>query len=185
MIARPTDTGYTGIHVQHDGHPSHHLPLLLTAYQYRFERDTEALSQHLIDEVPIAWAEIGTDLLDGAPTALLTALTGGKRWPSRTMDNVITTDGSPPVRMLETEMSVEDSDTEWVYVLHQHGIEVISAPYMSVGAVVDWDTDPRSAFSDHPFHWAPGAVPVITPRTTEQAAPAAAPPAATAAPRAR
>ncbi|WP_327731464.1 hypothetical protein OG250_43285 [Streptomyces sp. NBC_00487] len=35
FIARPTDTGYAGVYVHWDGYPSHHLPLLLGAHQYR------------------------------------------------------------------------------------------------------------------------------------------------------
>ncbi|MET9544231.1 hypothetical protein ABZY36_02820 [Streptomyces sp. NPDC006627] len=54
VIARPSETGYTGIYVHHDGSPSGRLPLLLTAYQHRFARDVEAMSVHLIDQVSIA-----------------------------------------------------------------------------------------------------------------------------------
>lgn len=69
FIARPTvGTGYSGIHVQLDGVPSHHLPLLLAAYQYKFGRNVEAMAQHLIDDIAVGWDELGTDLLDDAPT---------------------------------------------------------------------------------------------------------------------
>lgn len=68
FIARPTAAGgYDGIYVHLDGLPSHHLPFLLTAYQYRFNRDLEAMSRHLVDDVAIGWDELGTDLLDHAP----------------------------------------------------------------------------------------------------------------------
>ncbi len=67
VIARPTGTGYTGIYVHLDGYPSARLPLLLAAYQHRFARDVDAMSVHLIGQVTIAWDELGTDLLDGAP----------------------------------------------------------------------------------------------------------------------
>ncbi|MBB4795281.1 hypothetical protein [Streptomyces nodosus] len=43
--------------------------------------------------------QLGTDLLDDAPPALVAALTGGEHRPSRTLDHLITPDGSPPVRM--------------------------------------------------------------------------------------
>ncbi len=64
--------------------PSHHLPLLLTAYQHRFRRDIEAMSRHLVVDVAVGWNELGTDLLDGAPPEIITALTGGERWLSTT-----------------------------------------------------------------------------------------------------
>ncbi|WP_370592564.1 hypothetical protein [Streptomyces ardesiacus] len=38
--------------------PSHHLPLLLTAYQYKFGRDVEAMAQHPISSTtphPRSW----------------------------------------------------------------------------------------------------------------------------------
>ncbi|MFC8223201.1 hypothetical protein ACFUTY_34145 [Streptomyces sp. NPDC057362] len=35
--------------------PSHHLPLLLAAYQYKFGRDVEAMAQHLIDDIAVGW----------------------------------------------------------------------------------------------------------------------------------
>ncbi|WP_309248779.1 hypothetical protein [Streptomyces sp. MNP-20] len=78
-IARPTETGYTGIYVHFDGYPSGRLPLLLAAYQHRFARDVEAMRVHLIDQVSIAWDELGTDLLDGAPKSLIKKLTGRER----------------------------------------------------------------------------------------------------------
>ncbi|WP_337662884.1 hypothetical protein [Streptomyces cellulosae] len=78
--------------------PSHHLPLLLAAYQYKFGRDVEAMAQHLIDDVAVGWDELGTDLLDDAPLALVAALTGGEHWPSSSLDHLVTPDGSPPVR---------------------------------------------------------------------------------------
>ncbi|MEU7646303.1 hypothetical protein [Streptomyces huasconensis] len=166
VIARPSETGYTGIYVHHDGSPSGRLPLLLTAYQHRFARDVEAMSVHLIDQVSIAWDELGTDLLDGAPKALLKQLTGGERWPSREMDDIVTSDGSPPERVVITE--ADSSDLSWGYVLHPVGIEVISLYAADRGPIVDWNTDPRTRFSDHPYLWLPGQpVPATRlPRTT-------------------
>lgn len=32
----------------------------------------EAMARHLIDDVTVGWDELGTDLLDGAPPALVT-----------------------------------------------------------------------------------------------------------------
>jgi hypothetical protein len=164
FIARPTDTGYEGIHVQFDGEPSNRLPLLLAAYQYRFGQDVQALSQHLVDGVAVGWAELGTDLLDGAPPEIVYALTGGETWPSRTLDHLVTPDGSPPVRMAVTELTAARLDMQWGYVLRPHGIEVISVSHAVSGPVVTWDTDPRSAFSDHPAYWS-------APARTQSAAP--------------
>ncbi|WP_306521712.1 hypothetical protein [Streptomyces sp. ISL-12] len=123
FLARPADTGYTGIYVHFDGRPSHHRPLLLTAYQYRFARDLDAMSRHLVDDVAVGWNELGTDLLDGAPPEIVTALTDGEQWPSTTLDHVLTVDGSPPVRMTVTEQTAVDQDVQWGYVLHSQGIE--------------------------------------------------------------
>lgn len=179
FIARPADgTGYSGIHVQLDGVPSHHLPLLLAAYQYKFGRDVEAMSRHLIDDVAVGWDELGTDLLDGAPPALVAALTGGEQWPSRTLDHLVTPDGSPPVRMTVTDETADAQDMQWGYVLHQQGIEVISLLHEDIGPVVDWATDPRTAFSDHPAAWsslAPAPAIRTSRSTPPQSAPAVSP----------
>ncbi|WP_326613522.1 hypothetical protein [Streptomyces scopuliridis] len=134
-------------------------------------RDVEAMARHLVDDVVIGWDELGTDLLDSAPPEIIEALTGGQQWPSRTMDHLITPDGSPPVRMTVTEQTAADQDTEWGYILRPYGIEVIPVPHAEAGPVVRWDTDPRTRFSDHPGHWtSPVTIPVVTP------APAARPP---------
>lgn len=83
FLARPTvGTGYSGIHVQLDGVPSHHLPLLLAAYLYKFGRNVEAMSQHLIDDIAVGWNELGTDLLDDAPPTLVAALTTANTGPA-------------------------------------------------------------------------------------------------------
>jgi hypothetical protein len=164
--------------VHFDGVPSHHLPLLLTAYQHRFGRDLETMSRHLVDDVAVGWDELGTDLLDGAPPALVTALTGGEQWPSRTLDHLITPDGSPPVRMTVTDETVDAQDMAWGYVLHPKGIEVISLLHEDIGPVVDWFTDPRTVFSDHPGAWsslAPAPVIRAVRSTPPQSSPAAAP----------
>ncbi|WP_280863761.1 hypothetical protein [Streptomyces sp. SAI-144] len=178
-MARPTDgTGYSGIHVQLDGVPSHHLPLLLAAYQYKFGRDVEAMSRHLIDDVAVGWHELGTDLLDGAPPSLVAALTGGEQWPSRTLDHLITPDGSPPVRMSVTDETADEQDMQWGYILHKEGIEVISLLREDIGPVVDWAFDPRTAFNDHPAAWSsldPAPVLRASRRTPSPGAPAASP----------
>ncbi|MFD4994651.1 hypothetical protein [Streptomyces buecherae] len=129
--------------------------MLLAGYQHRFERDLETMSRHLIDDVTLGWEELGTDLLDGAPPALARALTAGEHWPSRQLDRLITADGSPPIRMTVTEETVEEQDLHWGYVLRQQGIEVISLLHPDNGPVVGWDTDPSTAFSDHPAAWPP------------------------------
>lgn len=68
FIARPTEAAWVRRHLR----PSRRAaqppsPLLLTAYQYRFNRDLEGISRHLVDDVAIGWDELGTDLLDHAP----------------------------------------------------------------------------------------------------------------------
>ncbi|MFE5934224.1 hypothetical protein ACFQ69_02500 [Streptomyces sp. NPDC056470] len=154
--------GYSGICVQMDGTPSDRLPLLLAAYQHRFKRNLESMTQHLVDSVTIGWDELGTDLLDGAPPWLVTALTGGAHWLSRPLVDVITPDGSPPRRMTVTDATVREYDVEWGYILHPHGIEVIGLEHQDIGPVVDWDTDPRTLFSNTPALWST-TVPVVTP----------------------
>ncbi|MFF3979743.1 hypothetical protein [Streptomyces sp. NPDC001828] len=154
--------------------PSHHLPLLLAAYQYKFDRDIEAMSCHLIDDVSVGWSELGTDLLDRAPRPLVDALTGGENWPSRTLDHLITPDGSPPVRMSVTDTTAEEQGAEWGYVLRPEGIEVISLLNEDIGPVVDWATDPRTVFDDHPAAWSSRAhAPTI--RASHSAPPRSAP----------
>jgi hypothetical protein len=174
FIVRPTTGGYDGIYVQLDGQPSAKLPLLLAAFQYRFAGDVEAMAQHLVDGVDVGWDELGTDLLADAPPQVVTALTGGEQWPSRTLDHLITPDGSPPVRMTVTERTAADQDVQWGYVLRSEGIEVISVPHADAGPVIGWDTDPCTLFSDHPAHWpAPTLLATSTrmaPRTARAAA---------------
>ncbi|MCL7369617.1 hypothetical protein [Streptomyces ardesiacus] len=151
--------------------PSHHLPLFLAAYQYKFGRDVEAMAQHLIDDIAVGWDELGTDLLDGAPPTLVAALTGGEHWPSRTLDHLISPDGSPPVRMTVTDTTASDLGMPWGYILHPQGVEVISMAHSGTGPLVVWDTDPGTPFSDHPAHW-----PAVTTRRTPTTSPPSARP---------
>ncbi|MFG3362709.1 MULTISPECIES: hypothetical protein [Streptomyces] len=142
------------------------MPLLLTALQYRFDRDVDAMARHLIDGVTLGWYTLGTDLLDGAPPSLVTELTGGTQFSSTPLDGfLITTDGSPPTRNTITPQSAVEQDFEWGYVLRPDGIEVISVRIQAGwGPLVPWDTDPRTRFSDHPAHWAfEKPLPVIAP----------------------
>ncbi|MYT41873.1 hypothetical protein GTY89_05835 [Streptomyces sp. SID5471] len=166
FIARPTQTGYDGIYVHLDGTPSEKLPMLLAAFQHKFGRDVEAMAQHLVDGVTVGWDELGTDLFYGAPHEIVSALTGGQQWASRTLDHLITPDGSPPVRMTVTEETAADQDVQWGYILRPHGIEVIPVPHAEAGPVIGWDTDPRTAFSNHPGHW---SYPVLTPGPSARA----------------
>ncbi|WP_390872488.1 hypothetical protein [Streptomyces malaysiensis] len=55
--------------------------------------------------------------------------------------------------MTVTDESADAQDTQWGYVLHQQGIEVISLLHEDIGPLVDWATDPRTAFSNHPAAW--------------------------------
>ncbi|MFJ9979333.1 hypothetical protein [Streptomyces cyaneofuscatus] len=170
-IARPTPNGYTGIYVHFDGGPSSKLPLLLAAYEHHFRQDLAAMTRHLVDDVAIGWEELGSDLLDGAPPEIVAALTGGEHWPSSTLDNLVTPDGSPPTRMTVTETTAAEQDLEWVYVLRPEGIEVIPAQRFSSGPLIAWGTDPRTNFTD-PAAWsrvAPSTA--ASPRSPGPAAP--------------
>ncbi|MEV0470675.1 hypothetical protein [Streptomyces prunicolor] len=157
--------------------PSHHLPLLLAAFPWRFARDLHAKKRELIDDVAVGWDELGTDLLDDAPPPLVAAVTGGEHRPSRTLDLLIAPDGSPPVRVTVTDETADEQDMPWRYVLRQEGIEVISLLHEDIGPPVDWATDPRTVFSDHPAHWSSAApAPAIrVSRSTPPGAPAASP----------
>ncbi|MFJ9033630.1 hypothetical protein ACIRQP_35030 [Streptomyces sp. NPDC102274] len=130
------------------------------------------MSRHLIDTVTIAWDELGTDLLDGAPDDLLTALTGGQQWPSTTLDNLIPPDGSPPSRMAVTDETAIAQDMQWGYILYPSGVEVISLTEEKHGPLVRWDTDPRTRFSDHPGLWSPARPAPTTAPAAGCAAPA-------------
>ncbi|MFF3460313.1 hypothetical protein ACFYXH_39725 [Streptomyces sp. NPDC002730] len=155
------------MYVHFDGYPSGRLPLLLAAYQHRFAGDIEAMARHLIDEVDYGWSGLGTDLLDGAPDDLRQELTGGTEFSRRKYSSVINSDGRPAERELITKANCGGLD--WGYVLHPHGIEVISLSEEDRGPVVDWDTDPRARFSDSYMRWKPGqSVPAtVPPRATQ------------------
>ena len=136
------------------------------------------MSAHLVDNVAVGWEELGTDILDRAPHAFVAALTGGEHRPSHTLDNLITPDGSPPVRMTVTDATADEQDMQWGYVLHPQGIEVISLLHEDAGPVVDWNTDPRTVFSDSPAHWsstAPAPVPTPVRAAAPQATPTTSP----------
>ncbi|MFJ6438634.1 hypothetical protein [Streptomyces sp. NPDC091416] len=124
------------------------------------------MTQHLVDDVAVGWEELGSDLLDGAPPETIAALTGGAAWPSRTLDNLKTLDGSPPVRMTVTETTAADQDMAWGYLLRPQGIEVIPVQYAPSGTVFNWDTDPCTDFSN-PSAWntSASARPPATPQT--------------------
>ncbi|MFJ6574048.1 hypothetical protein ACIQNU_42295 [Streptomyces sp. NPDC091292] len=155
------------MYVHFDGYPDSKLPLLLSAYQYRFAGDLEAMARYLIDDVQHGWDELGTDLLDGAPAALRRSLTKGDEWPSRQMTDVVSADGTPAERELITQDGIDG--LEWAYVLHPHGIEVIALQEYDRGPVVPWDTDPRSRINANPAAWPPSSrAPVVAPRTTRR-----------------
>ncbi|MFI1358202.1 hypothetical protein ACH4TV_32160 [Streptomyces sp. NPDC020898] len=184
FIARPTDTGYAGVYVHWDGYPSHHVPLLLGAHQYRFDGDLDALCRHLIDEAPEGWSQLGTDLLDGAPEPLRAELVGSDEHPSRKHDNVhvITIGAAEPEPWTVTEKS--HGGLDWGYVLHPHGIEVISLHAEDRGPLVAWATDPRARFSNGTYRWRPGhPIPATLPPRATGPSTSATAPAPTATPR--
>jgi hypothetical protein len=163
-LARPTTTGFTGIYVHFDGYPSHHLPLLLAAYQHRFGGDVEAMAQHLIDTVAVGWENLGADLLDGVPEPLHAELAKATTAASRSLDNDVTPSDRPASRMTVDETSARKSWLEWAYVLHPHGLEVIDLIEHIRGPVVDWTTDPRTRFNNNRRLWRPdGPVPATKP----------------------
>ncbi|MEU8522395.1 hypothetical protein [Streptomyces sp. NPDC048577] len=186
FIARPTKAGYAGVHVQYDGSPPMILPLLLAAYRFRFEGDVEAMSRHLVDGV-FAWDTIGTDLLDGAPPALVARLTGGEERSSQEMTDVLDDDSKPAKRLLVTHKN--SAGHIWGYVLHRAGIEVISRQLDIRGPVVLWHNDPRARFGGEMALWTlstppPISMPLDLPRLTPvPAKPTPSPKAAPAQPR--
>lgn len=172
------------MYVHWDGYPSHHLPLLLGAHQYRFAGDLDALCRHLIDEAPEGWSQLGTDLLDGAPEPVRAELVGGDEHPSRKLDNVrvIAVGAAEPEQWTVIETS--HGGLDWGYVLHRDGIEVIPLDAEDRGPVVAWDTDPRARFSNGIYRWRTGRpIPAtLLPRATAPSTPA---PASASAPTAR
>ncbi|MFK0113897.1 hypothetical protein [Streptomyces sp. NPDC091217] len=101
------------------------------------------MTRHLIDDVAVGWDELGTDLLDDAPPALVNALTSGEHWPSRTLDHLISPDGSPPARMSVTDTTADEQEMQWGYVLHKEAVEGISLLHEDIGPIVSWSIDPR------------------------------------------
>ncbi|MFJ8676323.1 hypothetical protein [Streptomyces sp. NPDC093589] len=130
------------------------------------------MTRHLVDDVTVGWEELGSDLLDEAPPEIVAALTGGDRWTSRTLDDLITPDGSPPVRMTVTEPTAADQDLAWGYVLRPQGIEVVPVQYAASGPVVRWDADPRTDFHN-PAAWPTAAPSVAAGPPSKAPAPAA------------
>ncbi|MET8577328.1 hypothetical protein [Streptomyces sp. NPDC005012] len=120
------------------------------------------MTRHLVDNVPVGWSQLGTDLLDGTPEALRQALPWPPSSPSQSLDDVFSSDGTPPSRITITETSTEGLD--WGYVLRSHGIEVIGLREHSRGPVLAWDTDPAARFSDSQHRWAPNLAPPVTTR---------------------
>ncbi|AJT62517.3 hypothetical protein T261_0828 [Streptomyces lydicus] len=120
------------------------------------------MAAYLIDDAPEGWSYLGTDLLDRAPDVLRDHLARGrddpgKRYPPH----------APEAPLIYTERTA--SRLDWGYVLHPHGIEVISRPGAERGPVVDWNTDPRVRLRDTRSLWTVGQpIPATTPpRATE------------------
>ncbi|WP_433549126.1 hypothetical protein ACQPZG_31740 [Streptomyces sp. CA-294286] len=155
-IARPTETGFTGIYVHYDGVPSVQLPFLLTAQTYRFGGDHDALASYLIDIEEVGWEYLGDDLLFGAPDRLRDALANPDLDYRPKMAGVLTQAGAPAKRMEIDEANVLDSEVGWVFVVRPEGIEVINPALgedLARGPLIRWDHDPLARFSDHPGHW--------------------------------
>ncbi|MFE7302634.1 hypothetical protein [Streptomyces sp. NPDC057579] len=63
--------------------------------------------------------------------------------------------------MTVTDYTADEQDLQWGYILHPEGIEVISLLHEDIGPFVDWNTDPRTAFSDNPARWSSLAPPPV------------------------
>ncbi|MFJ4973252.1 hypothetical protein [Streptomyces sp. NPDC088755] len=155
FIGRPNGPTFTGVYVHWDGYPSNQLPLLLAAFTYKFRRDLNAMTAHLVDDAP-GWSFLGTDLLDDAPEAIRLELAPRGDDPSEPT-------GGPERQIVTTEST---SGLAWGYVLRPAGIEVISLPYASQGPLVDWNVDPRAHFNNDPFIWSSLAETRGAPRIT-------------------
>lgn len=118
------------------------------------------MTLHLVDNVPVGWSQLGTDLLSDAPGPLRQALPWPHSSPSQPLDDVFSADGTPLPRMTVTETSTDGLD--WGYILRPHGIEVIGLREHSRGPVLAWNTDPASRFSDSHHRWAPDLAPPVT-----------------------
>jgi hypothetical protein len=125
------------------------------------------MSRHLID-IPVGWALLGDDLLEGAPPSVRSRLADGGDFPSRQLEDARTS-GSAGIRMQVTERSLHFG-AEWGYVLHDRGIEVIALAEQERGPIVAWTTHPHTRFSDFPVLWVRDrpvpAKPTSPPRTT-------------------
>jgi hypothetical protein len=123
------------------------------------------MSRHLID-VPVGWALLGNDLLDGAPPSVRSQLADGGDFPSRQLESAHAVGGAG---MRVTERSLHFG-AEWGYVLHDQGIEVIALAEQERGPIVAWTTHPHTRFSDFPVLWVRDrpipAKPASPPRTT-------------------
>ncbi|WP_327255390.1 hypothetical protein [Streptomyces sp. NBC_01244] len=155
-IARPTPTGFEGIYVHWDGYPTHHLPLLLAAHQFRFKGDIEAMARFLVDSPEVSWDHLGADLLTDAPEPVQQRLGNGYD-ACRPTTGLVTLDGSPVQRMTFDEVSAQESWLSWAYVLRPEGVEVASLQNGPRGLLVGWDVDPLTPFTDDPERWRPRA----------------------------
>ncbi|MFE4054959.1 hypothetical protein ACFXP3_01395 [Streptomyces sp. NPDC059096] len=69
--------------------------------------------------------------------------------------------------MTITHEHAADQNLQWEYVLRPYGIEVISLAYEDAGPIVNWNTDPRSVFTNCADRWTPRSpAPVIVPART-------------------
>ena len=58
VIARPTDTGFTGVYHHYDGYPDGLGTSLFTLHRDHFHGDTAAMMKALIDDHPAGWSTI-------------------------------------------------------------------------------------------------------------------------------
>ncbi|MFR9723988.1 hypothetical protein ACL02R_11575 [Streptomyces sp. MS19] len=156
VIARPGDGDRIhAVYCHFDGGPSHQLPLLLTAYRYRFGQALDDMTRHLITDAPAGWDVLGTDLLAGAPEELRSRIAPYLD-PSRKQ---ATTDATSvaDAPLTTTLRELRHSSLSWAYVLGQRGIDVIPLTHWSGPEryLVTWATDARSYFPDDPDHWVP------------------------------
>ncbi|MFI6289341.1 hypothetical protein ACIBCM_32130 [Streptomyces sp. NPDC051018] len=75
------------------------------------------MTRHLVDDIPVGWSALGTDLLDGAPDHIRAALSRHGEYPSSGLDDLIAPDGSRPERMTVTPEATAGLDWDTSFAL--------------------------------------------------------------------